>query len=85
MRIVKIASHKATNTVCFHSDEVPRGVKFTEIEGRRWSPGAGGRGGEPLSHGHGISGLRDEESSGDSWGDGHATIVNVLNATELYP
>ena len=47
--------------------------------------GLGEGGGEPLSRGHGISVLWDEESSGDSWGDGCATIVNVPNATELCP
>lgn len=47
--------------------------------------GLGERGGELLSHGHGVSVLRDEERSGDSWGEGRATIVNVLNSTELYP
>ena len=44
-----------------------------------------GERGAELSHGHGVSVLRGEERSGDSWGDGRATIVNVLNATELYP
>ena len=47
--------------------------------------GLGEAGGEPLSHGHRTSVMWDEASSGDSWADGRATIVDVLNATELYP
>lgn len=38
---VKRASYTRTNTIYFHSREVATVVRFTEVESRRWVPGAG--------------------------------------------
>ena len=43
--LVKSARHKRTNTVWFHSQEVPGGVRSTETGSRWWGPGAGREGG----------------------------------------
>lgn len=62
-------------------------VKFIEAGSRMWFPeaGSGERNGKLVFSGYRISVLQNEKSSGDGGGVMVARIVDVLNATNLYP
>ena len=42
--VLKEATRKRTNAVCFSLHEVLRGLRFIETESRWWGPGAGSGG-----------------------------------------
>ena len=59
-------------------------VRYLELSGRSWLPGAGVGGNELLCNGYEISPVQNAKSSRDGyWGWLHKN-VNVLNATEAY-
>lgn len=70
---------KRKNAVWFHFYEVPRTVKFIDIESRMLVArvGADGRRGGELSDGYGFSVLQDEKGSGD-WLYNSMYVLNVI-------
>jgi len=59
-------------------------VRYLELSGRSWLPGAGEGGNELLCNGFEISPVQNAKSSRDGyWGWLHKN-VNVLNTTEAY-
>ena len=74
--------HRRTNTVRFHSHEVPGGVTSTETGSRWWGLGLGEVWGVRVSWGQSFS-LGRWKTPGDGWWGQLHDNVNVLNATEL--
>ena len=59
--VLRGARHKRTDTVWFHSQEVPRGVTSIETGSRWWGPGVGGGDRESVFHGDSVSVWEDEK------------------------
>ena len=62
---MKQDSHKRSNLVRFHREEVSRRVKFTETESGEWLPGTRGRRlGELVFNGIDLAGERKSPGGG---------------------